>query len=223
MKNNRFQIKSIQIDKNLKTIIIAVGVASFSVFLAIFSLNTLLAQLSFQDRVISSQKVAFNNLVNDKNAVHRLIGSYTKFVNQPVNIIGGSTQNNNGNNGDNAKIVLDSLPSSYDYPALLSSIQNLLTSTGVTINNISGTDSPPASNTSSSGTSSPQAMSFSFSVTAPLSGIQLVYSDLEKSIRPFQIQTFELSGDQSNLTLQIAAQTYYQPSIIFNVTKEPAQ
>ncbi len=209
----------IQIEKDMKTVIIAVGVACFALLFAILSINTLIGQMDIQNNVISSQKLAYNNLIVDKKSIKSLISSYSKFVNRPVNVIGGTTQNNNGNNGDNAKIILDALPSSYDYPALLSSVQNLLSSTGVTINSISGADTPPASGNATA-SSSPQAMSFSFSVTAPISGIQSVFSSLEHSIRPFQIQNIELSGDQSNLTLQISAQTFYQPPIIFNITKE---
>jgi hypothetical protein len=213
------QRKFIQIDKDLKATTIAIGIACFALLFAILSIDTLFSQMNLQNNIISSQKTAYNNLILDKHSIKSLLKSYSNFVNKPVNVIGGNPQTNTGNNGDNAKIVLDALPSSYDYPALLSSIQNLLSSTGVTINNISGSDNPPASS-SGSGTSSPQAMSISFSVTAPLSGIQLVFSNLEHSIRPFQVQNMEISGDQSNLTLQITAQTYYQPSIIFKVTKE---
>jgi hypothetical protein len=40
----------------------------------------------------------------------------------------------------------------------------------------------------------------------------------EASIRPIQVQTITLSGDDANLNLTLAAQTYYQPQKTFNLS-----
>jgi hypothetical protein len=43
---------------------------------------------------------------------------------------------------------------------------------------------------------------------------------LFRSIRPFQISTIELSGDESSMTATISAQTYYQPEKSLDITQE---
>ncbi|MGH7241249.1 MAG: type 4a pilus biogenesis protein PilO, partial [Candidatus Saccharimonadales bacterium] len=116
--------------------------------------------------------------------------------------------------GNNAKIVLDALPSNYDFPALTTSLEQLVTGTnGLKINSITGTDdevAQSANSTSSTPTAVP--MPFTLTVEGSYQAIQDFTSKLEHSIRPFQVQTSTISGDQSDLTLNITAQTFYQPA-----------
>lgn len=222
MAVNNPSVKKIQIDKDSKTMIIWASIAIFIVVFCLVSTKSLYSVFSLQNKVISANNNSINRLSRDKSSVSQLIGSYKNFVNTSTNIIGGSTSSDTQNNGDNAKIILDALPSSYDYPALLSSIQNILSSQGVVIGNISGSPSQQGGSSSSSGqtTSSPIPMTFSFSVTGPYQNIQNVVNEFELSIRPMQFQTIDLSGNQNSMTLNASVQTYYQPSIGFNITKE---
>lgn len=214
--------KRLQIDKDSKTMIIWVAIAVFIVIFSIISGHSLYTELSYRNRVIAADSTAYNQLKNDVNTSGQLVGSYKDFVDTSTNIIGGSTNNNSQNNGDNAKIILDALPSTYDYPALIASLQSLLGSQGVTINSITGTDSPPGPS-SGLNSSAPIAMPFSFSVSGSFQSIQNVVSAFEHSIRPMQFQTVDISGSQSSLTLNVSAQTYFQPAIGFNIKKEIVQ
>jgi hypothetical protein len=63
-------------------------------------------------------------------------------------------------------------------------------------------------------------MPFQLAVTGKYSQIQQLISEFEHSIRPFQIQTLSLSGDQDNLTLTMTAQTFYQPAKTLNFKTE---
>ncbi len=221
MAANNPSVKKIQIDKDSKTMIIWVAITIFIVIFSLVSANSLYSIFNHQNKVISANNNSLNILNKDKSSVGQLIGSYKNFVNTSTNIIGGSTSSNTQNNGDNAKIILDALPSSYDYPALLSSIQNLLSNQGVTIGSISGSPSQGSSGSNSTQTtSSPVAMTFSFTVTGPYQNIQNVINEFELSIRPMQFQTIDLSGNQNSMTLNATVQTYYQPAVGFNVTKE---
>src|SRR5581483_3897119 len=115
--------------------------------------------------------------------------------------------------GSNTKIILDALPSKYDYPALVTSIENIVASQAVQIQSITGVDD--AANQASQQTStnpSPQPMPFQVVVLGDYASIQNVVHAFERSVRPFQIQTTELSGDQNKLTLTVKAQTYWQPA-----------
>ena len=217
-------IKHVLIDKTNSTI---VGVTSLAVFIVIFSLfssNTLISQMHYQDRVIAAKTTALNQLKLDVQANDHLITAYKAFISSPINIIGGSTTGNSSNSGDNGKIILDALPSKYDFPALTTSIDKLLGSEGVNVQSIGGVDQQLVEqSTPSSGNPQPIPMPFNFTVTGAYQNIQNVVDIFQSSIRPFQFQTLKLSGDQSDLSMAVTAQTYFQPERYFNITSEVVQ
>jgi hypothetical protein len=230
-------MKHFQIDKANSTMVIIVAVASFLTIFSLLSCKTLYGQMQYQDRVATAQQVAVNQLQADVTASQQLVNSYSKFVNTSQNLIGGSTTGDSGNSGDNGKIALDALPSVYDYPALTSSVQYLLNSVGVNIDSISGTDeqatitpgsssaaaAAPTTTAAASTEATPGsavAMPFEFSVDGSYSDIQNLLNTFQSSIRPFQFETIQLSGNQSDLTLSATAQSFYQPEKDFAITTE---
>lgn len=209
--------KRIMIDKANTKIVVATSVAAFLVVFALVASKTLISQAAYQNRVISADKQALSQLQADQKAVSQLQNSYESFVNTPQNVLGGNPQGDGGQDGDNAKIALDALPSQYDFPAMAASLEKLLTSQNVQIQSITGTDEELTS-TTSSGNPQPVPMPFQLSVTGSYQAIQNLINAFGASIRPFQIQTIQLSGDESNMTLTLSAQTYYQPEKVLNIT-----
>ncbi len=209
-------VKKNQIEKFTKTIVIFASIGLFIVIFGISSINSLISRYNYQQKTINLQKQALNNLIEDTASVNSLTKSYQKFISPKVNIIGGkSTQPNSHNGGNNAKIVLDALPSSYDFTQFITTLQNLLTSQGVLINSISGTD---ASSSSSYNTGSGvNVIPFQFSVSAPYPIIQRLITTLKESTTPIDIITANITGSQNDLTLNVTGQTYYQPAIQFKI------
>lgn len=219
--------KRLMIDDATRSMVISVAVASFITIFALFSGHTLTKVMAYQNRVISKQNVALNQLTADVSATQQLSTEYTKFNNASQgNLLGGPTTGSGQNAGNNAKLVLDALPSSYDFPALATSLDGLLSNRGVTVGSITGTDTGSTTGASAAvapatgniGSAAP--IPISFSITGTYQNIQNVVGIFEKSIRPFQFLTLSLSGSQNALTLNVSAQTFYQPSASFNVTKE---
>ncbi len=209
-------IKDFRIKKYTNQIVIFLGLGIFLSLFFLFSVKILLARYNYQAKVIGLQQKALTTLNSDIAASNSLKSAYSNFVNQPVNIIGGiSSAANSIKGGDNAKIILDALPSSYDFPELVTMLQSLLLSQGVAVNSISGTDQ--SGNVSSNGVT---PIPFQVSVSGSYTQIQNLMSTFESSIRPVDILQIHLSGNQSNLTLVISAQTYYQPGIKFVISKE---
>ena len=195
-------------------IVVFCGVASFSLF----------GQFTYQNRVIGASNTALNQLKVDIQATKKLQTAYKAFNSTATNVIGGNPTGTGSQDGTNTKIILDALPSKYDYPALATSLEGILTGQSAQIQSITGTDD--AANQAinqSSASPSPQPMPFQVVVVGDYNSVQKVVSAFERSIRPFQIQSMELSGDQSQLTLTIAAQTYYQPAKNLNITKKVIQ
>lgn len=214
-------LKRALIEKSNTTIVVVTSVAAFVVVFSLVASWSLFGEFTYQNKIIGMNRAALDQLNKDIQSTNSLEASYNAFIGTPTNAIGGNPNGTGPQDGTNAKIILDALPSKYDYPALVTSLENILTSQSVQIQSISGTDDAvtQAANQSSSNPT-PQPMPFQVVVTGNYSAIQNVVSAFEHSIRPFQVQTMELSGDQNQLTLTISAQTYWQPAKNLNIASE---
>ncbi|HSW75402.1 MAG TPA: hypothetical protein VLG16_06075 [Candidatus Saccharimonadales bacterium] len=201
--------------------VVTTAVAAFVVVFSLIACKTLVSQAGYQNRVISAKKKAVSQLKDDLNARDSLVVSYKAFNSTPTNMIGGSPTGTGAQDGDNATLTLDALPSSYDFPALATTLEKILSSQNLQIQSITGTDQALAQSTAAaSGAPQAVAMPFQIQVTGQYDAIKGLVSLFDKSIRPFQIQTMDVSGNQSAMSLTLSAQTFYQPEKTFNVGKE---
>jgi Tfp pilus assembly protein PilO len=212
--------KRLLINQANSRIVAVTTAASFIVVFCLVASYTLVGQLAYQNRVLGKKKAALSQLNTDINSVQTLETSYTAFVQTPQNVLGGNTHGQGGMDGDNAKIVLDALPSKYDFPALATSLEKLALSQGVNIESMTGTDDEVAQTDSASSTPAPIAMPFQITVTGNYASIQKVVKAFEKSIRPIQVQTLQLTGSDQKMQMNITAQTYYQPEKTLNIKRE---
>jgi hypothetical protein len=209
------------IGKANSTIVIATAVAAFVVVFCAIASKTLISQASYQNRVISTKKKALATLESDLNARDSLVAAYKTFVGTPQNILGGNPDGTGDQDGDNAKIVLDALPSKYDFPALTTSLEKLITSQGLSIDSIAGTDDEVSqSATLASGAPAPVAMPFQIQVNGSYESVKSLISVFERSIRPIQVQKIELTGSEGSMSAVIEAQTFYQPEKTLNIKSE---
>jgi hypothetical protein len=217
-------LKRALIEKSNTTIVVVTSVAAFLVVFSLVASWSLFGLFTYQNKVIGINRTAQDQLTKDIQSIQSLEASYNAFISTPTNAIGGNPNGSGPQDGTNAKIILDALPSKYDYPALVTSLESILISQSVQIQSISGTDDAvtQAANQSSS-SPTPQPMPFQVVVTGNYGAIQNVVNALERSTRPFQIQTLELSGDQNQLTLTISAQTYWQPAKSLDIKSEVVQ
>lgn len=219
MAQGHISLKRIGLDKTNSRIVVISAVGAFlTVFFLVASI-TLISQLMYQNRVISVKKKAVAQLQANIKASGSLVTSYKAFVSTPQNLLGGDPSGNGPQDGNNAKLVLDALPSQYDFPGLTSSLEKLMTDQHVKIQNIQGTDDEVAQS-SATAAAGPVAIPFSAAVSGDYQSVQNVISAMDRSIRPIQIQSMEISGDQSNLTLSLNAQTFYQPETSVTITKK---
>ncbi len=213
-------VKRSLIDKSNSTIVAVTSGACFVIVFCLVASTSLISQFTYQNRIIAADNNALNQLNSDINATQNLENAYNAFVGTPINIIGGNPSGTGIQDGSNSKIILDALPSTYDYPALATSLESILTSQGVQIQSITGTDESTVQSNQSSSNPSPQPMPFQVIVEGNYTSVQNVINAFERSVRPFQIQTIELSGDQNQLNLNLTAQTYWQPAKSLNIRTE---
>ncbi|HEY8999440.1 MAG TPA: hypothetical protein VIM53_03965 [Candidatus Saccharimonadales bacterium] len=211
------------ITKANRTMVTATGVAAFLVVFSLVASNTLFSQMLYQNRVISAKRTAKNQLVSDLSARDSLVNSYKTFVSPQTNLIGGNSDGSGAKGGDNAQLVLDALPSQYDFPALATTLEKLLTSDNLQILSITGTDEELSQQSASNGSSAPIPMPFQFEVSGSYQSIQSMIASFESSIRPFQVQTIQLAGTEGSMTATVSAQTFYQPGVTLNITNKVVQ
>jgi hypothetical protein len=227
MAKNTLISKKVQIDKSQAKVALVIACASFLVVFALVSSRSLLSKRSFQSRVNSEKSKTLTQLKNNNQSVSQLIESYKLFVDPKVgdNIIGGNPGGTGPNDGDNARIVLDALPSQYDFPALASSIEKILKlNSGYKINSITAADQSsqnssqtPIALSTSTGTQA-VAMPFQVDVAGGSDSIISLIDNLSRSIRPIQITKIKLTSGTGGINAVISAQTYYQPESNVDIT-----
>lgn len=217
-------IKRAQIDKANVQIVFAISVTVFIFIFSLVSVKALWSRQSYQNKVIESREKARDQLKANIEAANKLTESYKQFVTDTPNKIGGNPVGQGERDGDNAKIILDALPSAYDYPALTSSLEKLAKNEGLEIKSIEGTDD--SINQSNNGSAAPVLVEMPFKVTVSgaYQNTGSLISQFEKSIRPFKIGKLVFKGDQNGLVeLAIEGKSYYQPAKNLEIKKEIVQ
>ncbi|MEK7602691.1 MAG: hypothetical protein AAB459_00410 [Patescibacteria group bacterium] len=210
--------KRLLIDKSIATTIGVIAGASFVTVFSLIASQAVWKQRTYQAKVISEREIAKKQLESNLSAVATLRTQYQAFVQTNENIIGGNPSGPGPQDGDNARIILDALPSKYDFPAVANSINNLLS--GTSISAITGADDEIAQVAKqASGTVQPIEIPFDISVTTDYNGAISVLDKIQRSIRPIKIINFSITaGDTGQISLSIKANTYYQPAKTLNIT-----
>ncbi len=214
--------KRVAISKANAQMVGVVAAASFVTIFCLVASSAVWSQNKYQAHLTKAKSIANAQLLKNVDAFDSLSKSYDSFVAQSPNAIGGNPAGTADNDGTNAKIVLDALPSSYDFPALTASVEKILTDRSFTVSSITGTDDQVAQGSNSS-SPTPQAVPipFSFTVTSTnYNAIQQLIATLQSSIRPIQIDSLTMSGNTNNMQLTVNAHTYYQPGKSLTITKQ---
>jgi len=218
-KTTTLSSKRSLVNKANSSIVTVTAIAAFVIVFSLVASKTLFGQAMYQNRIASAKKQTLSTLKSDITATKDLTSHYQAFDGSDSNIIGGTRTGTGSNDGGNSKVVLDALPSAYDFPALATSLEKIITNRGLTIDSITGTDDEVAQQSNQS-SSAPQAVTipFSLAVSGNYTSIKGFIDDLQNSIRPFQILTLTASGSEDSMNLSLTAQTYYQPEKDLNIT-----
>jgi hypothetical protein len=196
--------KRVLIDKANSTMFVTICVVAALVVFSLISSRALLKLSTHRSNVIKAKKTAANTLASNDQEIGKLITSFKAFEDAPESVIATTDKN--------SKIVLDALPPKYDFPALATSLEKILTEGGYTIEAINGTDNELIESTD--GTSSapkPVEIPFTIVVKGTYDKVKNLPYDLERSIRPMYIINLSLSGSATDAKLTIGAKTFYQP------------
>lgn len=207
--------KSAQIQKASSTLFAVVVVASIVVSFSGVFINLLWSQSRFNAKVINEREKVRDDLKSSLDALPKLKAELQTLE---------SADDLLKNQGDktNSAVVLDALPSKYDFPAVATSFAALAEKTGVKLDSFSGDD---VSKTAAASMADPKPVEipFKISVSGNYQNVVKFIDSLEKSIRPIIVQSFNLSGDAKELELEASLSTYYQPAVDLNVKKRTIQ
>lgn len=200
-----------------------VAITAVGAFLVVFSLvatRALWVQKSFQDKVIAKKKEAVKQLDINIQNIDKLKTNYSVFISKPSNIINGNPQGTGDRDGDNSKIVLDALPSKYDFPAFITSIKKLMSLKNLQLQSITGTDDEVAQNKMSESKLIEIPFTFSSEVGDYAQAKELLLAT-QQSIRPIKTNKLNISGGASGkFQININSTSYYQGSKGLTIKKE---
>lgn len=223
--NTHKSIKHAIIDRTNSKMLVAVGIATFLFVFSVFASRALISQSLYHGRVIREKELALRLLKDNEKTVVALKESYDKFESAEKNILGGNPTGTGELDGTNAKIVLDALPSKYDFPALSSSLEKILRDGGYEIGSIGGIeDSALAeSSTTASGTVAPVEMPYQFTVNADTEGIKRLLKTLESSIRPIYVDSIQVQSGDTVLQAQVTLRTFFTQPKTFQLGSQEVQ
>jgi len=216
--NLRISPKRLKLQQTNSSITIITAAATVLTIFALISSRSLLSQASYQRKVINAKRQTVKQLKANLDAAKTLITQYRVFEGQDPNVLGGAKAGQGPLDGNNSKIVLDALPSTYDFPALTSSIEKIFSTERISSPIISGTDNESVDNATTATKPTPVTMNFTISGETNYNGAKTLVGDLEKSIRPFDIVSLTLTGSESVMKVGLSVNTYYQPSKSLTLT-----
>lgn len=211
-------VKHVQIDKNQSSMLAVIVLATVLAVFGLFATKSMVEKGLYQRRVLHARRDIVATLKSNYTAAQTLVNRYNVFQQQDPNVLGGSVSGNGAQDGDNARIVLDALPSDYDVPALATSIEKVITERGVSINSLSITDDPASNPDQPEGQPQSKPITFSFQASTNYDGAAKLLQDFERSIRPFDLNTLEITGTDQTLSLSVGMTTYYQPAKSLDLT-----
>lgn len=206
--------KRVAISKANAQLVMIVAIASFVTVFCLIASKAVLSQNQYNARVVTAKEKAQNQLEANVEAFDKLEKSYTAFNSTATNVIGGNSEGTGDNDGTNSKIILNALPSTYDFPALTSSIEKILSDRGLKVSSITGTDDQVNQQGNVSSTNpTVTEIPFSFTVTgANYQAVNELFKAMQTSIRPIVVDKLDVSGSASDMTVTVTAHTYYQPA-----------
>lgn len=216
--------KRAQISQAQSKIMLIVSVATIVTVFCLASTKALISQSGYQRRLINAKHASVKQLEANKTASLTLIDQYNNVFLNPTsatNIIGGKNDKSSTSvppDEDNARVVLNALPTTYDFAGLISSIAKILNSNSVASPSIVGTDESATATTKASPNPKPVAIHLTVSGQTSYANVQKVIKDFERSIRPFDIKNMQLSGTNDSMNFTVIMTTYYQPAITLDST-----
>ena len=215
----KFDFKKLNLDRGQTRMLVTITVAAAVTVFCLLSAKALWSQAAYHRQVLSAKRQAVAQLKANIDTVETLKTQYDAFNSANPNAIGGknvSDANATPPDGTNSQVVLNALPSKYDFPALISSVAKVMSLNRIGNPGIAGSDQSATINSQPTANPQPVEIPLSLSGLTTYSGAQNLVRDLERSIRPFDITKLQLSGSSASLSVSASVTTYFPPAKILS-------
>lgn len=213
-----------QIQNANRTMLIWVAVASAIVTVCLVLGYSFVQTIMYSNKVISEKNKVNKVLKDNITAIPGLKDNVNKLQTNK-NLIALKASPN-----DTAfQVVIDALPTVDDRTALGASLQQkILAQSGVAIEQVSVTDSGSSviGTTGVEGenvSTEVQTINFSFTIAGTYDSIAQAIKDIERTIRPINIDSVTIQGTSDALQATVNATTYYVPGVVFSLGSKEVQ
>lgn len=188
------------IEKSSTTIVAATIVSAVALSFAIVTLNFLWDLSGHYNRVLAEKNHASKILKQNVENIEQLQANFNVLEAGDVK----------------ADTILDALPSKYDYPALATTIESLVSDSGLNLDSFNGSDLESEA-VQQMTSPEPVEVKFSISVSGTYENVQKLIRNIDRTIRPMKITRLNLKGSDKLMKSSIYITTYYQPSTSLDV------
>lgn len=206
--------KRSKIEQSRTRVVVFISLAVAVLIFTIFAAQSLIKQIQYNNKVLSLRNQAVAQLEQNIDQANQLAVSFEAFDNAQESVIGNATKN--------STIILNALPSKYDLPALVTSLESVINSSGASISSITGNDEEVTAEQSSLNPE-PKEIPFTISAKGSYAAIQSLVFNLERSTRPIVVKEISFKGSDNDLEATISAVTYYQPVKKLDLDKKTVQ
>lgn len=210
------------IKKASSNMFVAIAIASFIVSFSLVTMKFLWDLRGFNNSVESAQEETLDTLNQNIQNFSTLSEDFKVFNDrestrlvEDADELFGDEKNKDAKLKTNSTIVLDSLPSKYDFPAIATAMQIVASRAGVQLSGFDGSDSIEGSPTSQA-VPEPIDIPFNVSIEGTYEAIQRFITLTAVSVRPYYIDSVQFSGSDDALKVTMQMHTIYQPAINVN-------
>jgi|JI6StandDraft_1071083.scaffolds.fasta_scaffold21640_4 Tfp pilus assembly protein PilO len=211
-----------QIQQANKAVFIWVALAGVVIAIAIVLSQFMVKQLLFNIKVINTETKTNAVLIENAEVYAPLRTEVSKLIsNKELTEL----RLDKNENGDNAlQVVIDAMPTEDDRLSLAASLQQRIFSrSGVRIEQLSVSSGDSLAGDPAVAVSQTEGVvevPFTFEVSGTYEQIKKLFNDMQLSIRPISVTAVKLSGENSNMTAEIQAKTYYSEPATTDMKKE---
>ncbi len=153
----------------------------------------------FWGRSLIGHLLTNNKILSKKRAAEQQLSKNIKAL--------SSLSSDYNNLGDNHDKILDALPTTSDFPSIVSMMENLSGDAGVGLLSVTPAEKGSTSVAKSSG---PTSYSFTATISGGYDSFKSFLHDIELSSRPLSITTMKINGNSALLNIDLTIKTYYQ-------------
>lgn len=167
------------------------------VITSIFAVKGLVGQLSQNNQVLSKKRVASSTLSDNLEALEKLSQQYDAL-------------------GDKKKLINDALPTTANFPAIVSMMENLSKNAGVKLLSLA-----PSTAGAEAVAKGPTSYEFTANISGGYSSFKEFLRNIEFSLRPMAITGMKISGSTELLGIDMTIGTYFQKEYDTTLKTEP--